>query len=499
MLDEYLVHFDTDYSEDIKNYVDNVALCKSRYIFVKNNKIGYCTHCKAEYPLEKPYKHKSGFLCQNCGGWYEARNANMGRKRMLDKAYFTYFEKSKIDPEILVARGILVSRDFSGCYRDVEIKFITTAYYVFEYGKGANCIFNHCVEWRSSYWQEAKTINDVGYRSASVGSVNIGTSLISLEEAVENNMFQYSGWQPSDRNLRSDYMLIEYLALYAKRPIVEYFSKYGFTKLVNGITLKCLPPRLLDWRGKDVFAVLRIPKHKFKELHKKGFDFEPDSIWLVQQLEKQEVSYSLDDVTRIAEFLRASYLYRRYTDVKTNFLTHMNLKQLVSYLDKQARKDARCDMLVYRDYLHECKHLGLDLTQKSILFPRDLYEAHVRTMGQIKVKKDAAINSKFLKRFKELTSFEDSELAMFPPFNVDELLIEGKELNHCVGSYSDRHLNGSCSVYFVRKINDLEKPYVTVELAENELVQVRGYKNKDPEDKVIKFVKQAVATLKKSS
>ena len=55
-----------------------------------------------------------------------------------------------------------------------------------------------------------------------------------------------------------------------------------------------------------------------------------------------------------------------------------------------------------------------------------------------------------------------------------DLIEEGINLHHCVGSYVERVKNGECSIFFLRKTDDIEASLITIEVKDNQVLQVRG-------------------------
>jgi len=73
-----------------------------------------------------------------------------------------------------------------------------------------------------------------------------------------------------------------------------------------------------------------------------------------------------------------------------------------------------------------------------------------------------------------------------------ELVAEGKALNHCVGRghYESKMANGQSLIFFVRKANALDKPFVTLEysLEKKQVLQCYASGNTKPADNVMNFV-----------
>jgi hypothetical protein len=63
------------------------------------------------------------------------------------------------------------------------------------------------------------------------------------------------------------------------------------------------------------------------------------------------------------------------------------------------------------------------------------------------------------------------------PKSIDDLVKEGKSLNHCVGNgtYDKRVIEGKSKIFFVRK--NPEEPLLTAEVTGEGIRQLRGYDN----------------------
>ena len=76
-----------------------------------------------------------------------------------------------------------------------------------------------------------------------------------------------------------------------------------------------------------------------------------------------------------------------------------------------------------------------------------------------------------------------------PAENTGELVAEGMQLTHCVGTYAERYANFKTHIIFIRHVAAPDKPYYTMEVSiDNHIVQVRGFKNCGQTDEVQEFV-----------
>lgn len=79
---------------------------------------------------------------------------------------------------------------------------------------------------------------------------------------------------------------------------------------------------------------------------------------------------------------------------------------------------------------------------------------------------------------------------MVVPSEAFDLINEGKNLCHCVGSYIERVANKESMIFFIREIDKIDKSYFTLEINPKnfQIVQCRGLHNITADDKILKFV-----------
>ena len=84
--------------------------------------------------------------------------------------------------------------------------------------------------------------------------------------------------------------------------------------------------------------------------------------------------------------------------------------------------------------------------------------------------------------------YEYRGMAIVRPGTPDEIVAEGNALHHCVGSYIGRIAKRECLILFLRRREDLAKPFYTIEVRHRRIIQVRGQGNRDPTPEVQNFV-----------
>ena len=68
------------------------------------------------------------------------------------------------------------------------------------------------------------------------------------------------------------------------------------------------------------------------------------------------------------------------------------------------------------------------------------------------------------------------------PEVLSDLIVDGKIQHTCVGGYMERVAKGKTDVVFVRREGDLDVPYITMEIHNQEIFQARGKDNRMPDE-----------------
>ena len=149
-------------------------------------------------------------------------------------------------------------------------------------------------------------------------------------------------------------------------------------------------------------------------------------------------------------------------------------------------------VIEYNDYIKMSKALHVDLSHKSVMFPADIFEAHKtitarynEVMHEIEMIKGKELDQEFNKRVNEhysrlgLTGFQRDGFRIVLPQKRTDLIAEGQSLNHCVGgeSYYKKCMIGVNMIFFVRKDDNPEKPYFTMEMdvTTGKIIQLYGF------------------------
>lgn len=100
---------------------------------------------------------------------------------------------------------------------------------------------------------------------------------------------------------------------------------------------------------------------------------------------------------------------------------------------------------------------------------------------------------KFDKAVEKLSTYEyvGSRYRIIAPKSNDDLVEEGRQMSHCVGTYGNRVANGECMIFFMRSNSSPTKSLVTIEVRrDGSLGQVRARFNRKPASEHMAFVEQ---------
>jgi hypothetical protein len=153
----------------------------------------------------------------------------------------------------------------------------------------------------------------------------------------------------------------------------------------------------------------------------------------------------------------------------------------------------------YFDYAEWLEKMGYDMRNEFNLFPKNFQKAHDEASKQYmkfkdkQAREDTKRFNRLLKKLRKDTSDVDAMnlniqgLFIRLPNKLDELKKEGEALHHCVGTYMEKVRKGETMIFFIRNMEEPDKPFYTLEW-HGKVVQCRGLHNCDMTPEVKAFV-----------
>lgn len=439
-----------------KDYVHRITSKLNKLIRLKDDKKYryYCTHCQ-KWHEDKKVNIKTFKKCPHCDRKFEVITQRNVIQKIQD--YITVVEKNE--------RNELIIRlfYFYKTYDKQKMKF------------RFDCFEVERINYDQDVYMKMNTYNNMGNICHSNCSYEIRRDIpgcygkklgdyyfygyvitTNIKKLVRNTRYKYSCLDIIARN-KID--ILEYLKVYERHNELELLVKNKNFKLVEDIIRNGYTPIELE--------------------------------------NKKNLKYLKYDFT-LKEFKNAVYFnLNKYADIKAygyinamqwiNELNKLdqNINKLIHYLHRQKQT-----IDYYKDYIETAKEIGMNIGDTRVLYPKKLAKAHDDVMEQYEITKNERISKAIMEYAKELEklSFKEKKLIIMPAHSQDELIEESKVLEHCVRQYSGRMANRETAIFFIRNTREKNKPYATLELKKNKVVQCRCFKNNKPNENVINFV-----------
>ena len=304
----------------------------------------------------------------------------------------------------------------------------------------------------------------------------------------------------------------QYLEVWAKYPNVENLARQGFCRILNEVLDDSV--RYSGWYvqksmfcAEDVAAHLNLATeakpHRMLGLEKQELSLARTMNYRMLGYykhfkEKHGIRFDEQELAMLDEQYGLGYIEEFFK--KTYYGFKPPLQQTITYLGKQYNRfRAKRELTLLKDYWDMyAQYYGAFDPRNA--YPRDLKAAHDRLVKAVKYKEDEAINLGITARLSELNqySYEDEErgLMIFPAHSQSELIEEGKILDHCVGGYAKSYSEGETNIFFIRRSEEPDKPYFTLEYKNGAINQNRGYDNQDPPLEVVGFASEWLEHIK---
>ncbi len=364
---------------------------------------------------------------------------------------------------LLIKQVAVHGVDSENCFvRDMEYNFLgISPFKVGWYELGVKYPTSKKPSYEDGKWYEApyKYYNPYSY-------------CINLKHALDFKRYKYSAIDIAD-----PICPIKYLRLYKEFPQLEYLVKAGFHTIAYSKTI-------LKKISKDKAFTKWLLKNK-EEIENKHHK-------IPTILEAYRHNISLEQAKHRRTIKQDNKYY--FEDWLKEAIP--NLNDLADYILKQKKS-----FFIYRDYINACRQLGIELT-KEVLFPKNLQRLHDLRINQLasqKAKLDEAKNKENIAKFKKVAKkylpleYTEQDVYMAKiAHKPNDLVVEGKKLNHCVGrmGYDIKMINEETLIFFIRLKYKPNTPLVTVEYSpsQQKILQCYAYHDTKPNDDILNFV-----------
>ena len=470
--------------KDFDFWIDEIAMAKSRYIYYRYSRRkymdGYCTHCHQEVKVQG-VRHRSIGVCPNCG--VKVTFLVEGKsKYIFDHGEAAYFQKTQ---EGFMVRYFSITKTYYGDYRNPKFSVVELMRDFYEGGKIYGYEYRQFKQTGVTRWCE-------GWMKYTFPNAAVYTR--NLDRVLKDTKYRYCALkQFASRWDGAEVDPYGYLYRYRNMPEIEYFVKTGLYAMTYELTAYTNYTYRVQRNKKSLHEMLGVTKQDLRFIQACDMSF-----WQLSLYEKtKKIGLNLN----VPEFKRFYYTYRDHTDDIFALLKYTTLHKVEKYCNQfvDRRYSYPAVMNIWKDYIHFCMELGYDMKNSFVLFPKNLGEAHQSAYEDVLNKREAERREqvrreerkakRLLKKYRTIYAWEDKQFAVVVPKDLLEIKEEGHTLRHCVATYTSRVADGTSIILFVRSMDNLEKPFYTMEVRKNKIIQCRGYRNHDMPEDVQKFVK----------
>lgn len=309
--------------------------------------------------------------------------------------------------------------------------------------------------------------------------------------------------------------LIDEMAFCARNPNVEYIKKAGLGELVE-CKLRKIPTFLRpNWKAKTVPQLLRLSAQDVDKLRQWEY-LTVDGILRYKILKKKQNKVKKEHMKLCKQWIPdAKEFYRDHGMYGISGFAQIVRERplkVLHYAEKQYQHnhDRNRIKFLHGDYYHQLKALEYP-EDDYYLYPKNLEEAHDRIsreyldkQSEIKQRKREKQQREYEENYLpalEKYAYEDSEYLIRPLRNYKEFEAEGRNNKNCVASYYARASKGKTAVFVMRRINEPNASFVTIELRsdhnDHHVSQCFGTGNRMPAQEVRKWVNEWLENIVK--
>lgn len=492
----FMRYFPAGIGDKVKRYFNQVATGNENFFMVpdrEDKQKAICSRCGKHIVLAKfKLSHKDRTTCPKCGADGEVVHA-WRRARTQAKYYFTYFERALYDKEAIIARSFAVYRCICTDTGEIFDDYVPREYYLMRKGEAIHWT-HECDFWGHEWWSKRKSLYSKDY-VMELSGYQVCLGLDRLKPLLKDSWLKYSQLDAFIR-LTGAEDAFRYIELYQKHPQLEHIMKMGLWNIIAE-GLRCHSFRsIFNWNGKTPKDLFGVPIGKGDMLALSALAVDMDTFHLALYLKKNS-RFSLTDLAQKRKELEQLSHFDTCEMFDTLKGYGVCSEETLKYILRQQQKKTRYQsirgvLIDWMDYLKDCNELGLSLEDTAVLKPHDLQQAHQNIIAQLKIKADEELDKQMakLKEERKRYNFAAGGFIAKVAENSTELIVEGKVLHHCVGTYADKHAKGKCTIILIRRLEEPEVPFYTMELVgpEKRIIQVRGNHNCGMTQEVEAFV-----------
>lgn len=471
--------------DDFKKWAEYDATARSNFLFYKrkgSTTEAFCTHCGNTFttaqkmihtkgdPGYYAYKPEAEYFCPSCNTFLAAK-AWKKQRELWTRDNLIIAQKAG---PYIAFRKFRISKHFQHDYYTDEWKTWTgieetlrvladpqTFRSVESYMERAADIHGNVM------WAESKEGWYYGLPDRRPYEAGTGIAYLkNIDEVLEGTSVRPI---VAKMFLERTYVSLQHnLQVASKKGYLEYMARAGLKSLV---TQAIRGHDVKNKDAKDLKSLLGINGQQLRKLKDLDGNFYMiDAMRYVEQMGEKISDETLRFISR--------------KDIAIDNMplkeTGMSLQRMVNYICRQSEQGCgsfRDTVTMYKDYLRLAQERGMDTKDEIVCHTSKLREMHDRYVEEKNAmqnfREERRVNKLFAKIAEDFEinrlhfGYEKDGLVIIVPMRANDIKVEGRLQHHCVGAidtYMKRMCKRESFILFLRKKEDPETPYYTLEV-----------------------------------
>ena len=328
----------------------------------------------------------------------------------------------------------------------------------------------------------------------------VGYDVIGLEE-IQKSPFRYCMVEEAEKKTDKFLQFLTACCFYPRQ--IEMLMKAGMSDVVIDLTERGVKhAAVINWEEADPKKGFKLSRQELKFFLSTSRDIR--SIELYKKLKGlAKLEECTDWILNSLNIQRTFQAAKKWGLAPEKLIRYLNGTVGCARYGGMGSLDSA--LRYWEDYLTAAVAMNYPLHYENVLLPRNLGAAHdnaTKEHGEQLARELAAQQQEWDRRRKAEQAerarqarlaeekYEERRMKLEKkygfvmdgyvirvPAGKDEILDEGRRLQHCVGGYANRHIQGKTTILFMRKAKKPGVPWLTIEMNGNKLVQIHGFRN----------------------
>lgn len=425
-------------------------------------KVGYCSHCGKNVPIEEP-KYNKRSTCCHCG--HPVVFKSIGKFGNICTEWFPVYLIQRCKDGVVLRQFDACTKYRSENYREPEIFTHEVRRVIYDKNSNDRKYYKGMFKQREYRWIAGRPDEySYSYYLAERGKVYPRT----MPDLDKRELSRTGLWQMIKNSDKIDPRC--YMVGLKRTPVLEKIVKAGLYRMAveifqKGKQLEC------NVNQSSLKKILGLDQQRLKRLrnHNGGMAFLE---WL--QAEKQKNIALSDEL--INWFIQYECKPEDFVFIEDR-MSYLQIKNYLLRQKKAVNDNIKQIITTWEDYLSMAETLKLDTNDAIVYRASKLYQRHGEAVEQIELKNLVLTAEELEKEYKNINeimpklqdkySYQDDSYRIVVPNSILDILNEGRILHHCIDKkreYFERINTQETYILFLRRTSNPEQAYYTLEV-----------------------------------